>query len=201
MNQTSKERAILYTTRSDFCRIFRDDMQSLYLLALVLTADQEKAEQCFLTGLDDCASGNQVFKEWAHSWARRAVIKNAIHSISAELAENAAMIPGVIDGAEAHSVPAGLDLPAEISALMELPARERFAFVMSFCESYSDHECALLLGWPRARLVASRLAALRQLNDSAAAKSDLHTCTLVSTNGEHRGSIDLALSARLATVA
>jgi DNA-directed RNA polymerase specialized sigma24 family protein len=202
MNQTSNERANLYTTRSDFCRIFRDDMQSLYLLALVLTADQEKAEQCFLAGLDDCASGNQVFKEWAHSWARRAVIKNAIRSIAAVIAEeDPAMAPGATDSAEVHAAPADLDLPAEISALLELPARERFAFVMSFCEGYSDQECALLLGCRRESLVAARLAALKHLNGSAAAKNELRTETPVRTNGVRHSPIDLALSARSATFA
>jgi hypothetical protein len=60
-------------TRTDFCRIFRDDMKSLYLLALVLTADHEKAEQCFVAGLADSVEGNAVFKEWAAAWARRTI--------------------------------------------------------------------------------------------------------------------------------
>jgi DNA-directed RNA polymerase specialized sigma24 family protein len=201
MNQTSNERANLYTTKSDFCRIFRDDMQSLYLLALVLTADQEKAEECFLAGLDDCASGNQVFKEWAHSWARRAVIKNAIRSIAPVIAEDNPVTAGASDSAEEHAGPADLGLPAEISALLELPARERFAFVMSFCEGYSDHECSVLLGCRRESLVAARLAAVKHLNSSVATKDDLRTGTHVSTKGVRRSPFDLALSARSATFA
>ncbi|HZS29176.1 MAG TPA: hypothetical protein VFB76_18255 [Candidatus Angelobacter sp.] len=202
MKQISKERETLYATGSDFCRIFRDDMQSLYLLALVLTADKEKAEQCFVAGLEDCTSGNQVFKEWARSWARRVVIKNAIRSSAPEIAQdNPAKAYGVTASAGVHGVPAGLDLPAELSALLELPVQERFAFVLSFCEGYSDHECALLLGWTRQSLVAARLAALKQLKDSSAARSELRANTLKSAGGKRNNVINLALSARLATPA
>src|SRR5215831_17225086 len=80
--QSSNHRTALYATCADFCRIFAEDMKNLYLLALVLTADSEKAEQCFVSGLDDCTTGNQVFREWARSWARRVVIKRAIRMIA-----------------------------------------------------------------------------------------------------------------------
>lgn len=202
MKQISKERETLYATGSDFCRIFRDDMQSLYLLALVLTADQEKAEQCFVAGLEDCTSGNQVFKKWARSWTRRVVIKNTIRSVAPEIAQDdPAKDCDVTEGAGVHAAPAGRDLPAEIAALAELPARERFAFVLSFCEGYSDHECALLLGWPRERLVAARLAALKQLKDSSAIRSELRADAVKSTKEKSRNLINLALSSRLATPA
>jgi hypothetical protein len=40
-----------YATGGDFCRIYLEQMNNLYLLALLLTADPQKAEQCFLSGL------------------------------------------------------------------------------------------------------------------------------------------------------
>jgi DNA-directed RNA polymerase specialized sigma24 family protein len=202
MKQISKERTTLYATGGDFCRIFKEDMQSLYLLALVLTADPARAEQCFVAGLNDCASGNQVFEEWARSWARRVVVKNAIRSLAQEIAQdNPDLVPGDGDSTELHAGPAGLGLPAEISALLHLPARERFAFVMSFCEGYSDHDCALLLGCTRDTLAAARLRAFQQLKDSAAARNDLRAQTVITARDDRGNSIDRALSARLATVA
>src|SRR5215467_2744324 len=75
-------RALEYASAKDFCRIFHQDVDVLYWLALVLTADAGKAEQVFLDGLDECMDGNPAFKEWAHSWSRRVVIKNAIRLIS-----------------------------------------------------------------------------------------------------------------------
>ena len=72
----------LYAMRSDFCRIFETDMNRLYLLSFLLTGDRSTAEQCFVGGLHIAQEGNQVFKEWAESWARRAIIQNAIQMIS-----------------------------------------------------------------------------------------------------------------------
>jgi hypothetical protein len=67
-----------YASSDDFRQVFDEHMNSLYLLAFLLTADQEKAERCFVSGLEDAVEGSPVFKEWAHSWARRAVILNAV---------------------------------------------------------------------------------------------------------------------------
>ena len=62
-------------------------MNSLYLLSFLLTADREKAEQCFVSGLEDAVEGNPVFKEWARSWARRVIILNAVRVINPRPAE------------------------------------------------------------------------------------------------------------------
>ena len=67
-----------YASSDDFREVFNEHMNSLYLLAFLLTADPKKAEQCFVSGLEDAVEGNPVFKEWAHSWAPRAVILNAV---------------------------------------------------------------------------------------------------------------------------
>jgi membrane protein DedA with SNARE-associated domain len=70
-----------YTTRGDFCRVFYEQTRSLYRLSFLLTADQEKARQCFVSGLEDCVKSNSVFKECARSWARRAIIQSAVRVI------------------------------------------------------------------------------------------------------------------------
>src|SRR5882724_89709 len=71
-----------YATSDDFRRVFDEDMNSLYLLSYLLTADRDKAEQCFVSGLEDAVEGNPVFKEWARSWARRVIIINAVRTIN-----------------------------------------------------------------------------------------------------------------------
>src|SRR3979411_1415809 len=70
--------AAVYAVAGDFCRIFAEDMNGLYLLSFLLTANRVKAEQCFVSGLEDSVGANRVFKEWARSWTRRAIIQNAI---------------------------------------------------------------------------------------------------------------------------
>jgi hypothetical protein len=67
MREQKRIRAGEYATADDFRRIFDENMNSLYLLAFLLTADHGRAEQCFVSGLEDAVGGNPVFKEWAHS--------------------------------------------------------------------------------------------------------------------------------------
>jgi DNA-directed RNA polymerase specialized sigma24 family protein len=159
----SKERTALYATGTDFCRIFTEDMKHLHLLSFLLTADPDKAEQCFVSGLDECATGNQVFREWGHSWARRVVIKSAIRMTAPQPRESgvlnlAAKGPKGREADQAQPL-----LPVEISAIFDLPAFERFAFVMGVLEGYSAQDCALLLGCTRENVIAARLRALQRI--------------------------------------
>ena len=71
-----------YATADDFRRLFTEDMASLYLLAFLLAGSHESAESCFVSGIEDCAENSSVFREWARSWARRVIIRNAVQMIS-----------------------------------------------------------------------------------------------------------------------
>ncbi len=151
----------LYAMRSDFCRIFEKDMNRLYLLSFLLTGDRSTAEQCFVGGLHIAQEGNQVFKEWAESWARRAIIQNAIQMIGPRKAA---------DGTHSTLVARTSNAPtqrAEIAGIVDLPVFERFAFVMSVLERYSDQECALLLGCAPGDAAAARTRALERLGTFA----------------------------------
>ena len=77
-NNVSTRRSSTYAAGADFCRTFAKDMNSLYLLAFLMTADGKKAEECFASALEDSTKSNRIFKDWAPSWARRMVIQNAI---------------------------------------------------------------------------------------------------------------------------
>ena len=46
------------------------------------TGSHEKAEQCFVAGIEDCAQGSSVSRQWARSWARRVIIRNAVRMIA-----------------------------------------------------------------------------------------------------------------------
>lgn len=149
-----------YTTKSDFCRLFNEDMRGLYALSLLLTADSELAEQCFVAGLDDCIKGNPVFKGWAHAWSRRAVITNAIRAIFSPRGVNfeASTPPNSVEGTLFKSGP--------FAAVVQLDSLERFVFAMSLLEGYSDHECAVLLNRSRSEIVSARTNALQHLSES-----------------------------------
>jgi hypothetical protein len=145
-----------YTTRGDFCRIFEKDMNRLYLLSFLLTADEAMAEQCFVGGLHTAQEGNPVFKEWAEAWARRMIILNGIRMIRPRLTAGATGASGGVAGCTALQ-------RAEIAEIVELPAFERFVFVMSVLEGYSDHECALHLVCTHLEIRAARTRALEKM--------------------------------------
>ena len=150
-------RAAAYANSDDFRRIFVENMNSLYLLAFLLTADHGRAEQSFVSGLEDAVGGNPVFKEWARSWARRVIIQKAVRLINPRP-----------DNGSGRSRPASLDsdyqtLPAErhveISAVLRLEPFERIVYAITILEHYSDHECSLLMGCPRREVLPARTRA------------------------------------------
>jgi DNA-directed RNA polymerase specialized sigma24 family protein len=143
-----------YALPSDFCKVFVDHLDDFYTLSLLLTADHDKASQCFVSGLEDCIQGNSVFREWARSWARRMVIKNAIRLISplSSQTNTTAWIP------EPLSV-----VDASVSAITNLQPFDRFVFVLSVLERYSDRECSMLLDCTAERVVRARIRALQRM--------------------------------------
>lgn len=157
LNKTRSHEPSPYATRADFCRIFQRDVDNLYLLSLLLTGDHSVAEQCFVGGLHMSHEGNPVFKEWAESWARRTIIRNAIRMIRPRPREGSA------DSAARRTTVGAVSAPAEIAAVIELPAFERFAFIMSVLERYSDQECSLLLSCTRGEVIAARTRALQRV--------------------------------------
>jgi len=160
-----------YATSADFCRVFEKDMNRLYLLAFLLTTDHTLAEKCFVQGLEDSKNGNLVFKEWAESWARRSVITNAIRMIhprpglgTAAGSEHAHEL-GALPTVSIEEAAAAIEQTfcKEIAAIIGLPAFQRFAFVLSVLEGFSNREASLLLDCSVHELVSARTHALQQI--------------------------------------
>ena len=157
-----EERAAPYATVNDFLRTFNEEMHSLYLLSLLLTADNDKAEQCFVSAMGECLEEVGAFMEWTRSRARRAILKYAIQ-----------MIMPVPDHADGLSF-IGLKPPAAsagnnpLAAILALDSFERFVFVISVLEGRSEQDCAILLRSSRRDIVIARVLALKRLTDSDA---------------------------------
>lgn len=161
--RAAKVKQVRYATREDFERVFSEDLNQLYQLAFLLTGDGAKAERCFVAGLEDSVKDNAVFAEWARSWAKRTIIRNAIQAMNPR--------PGRHDSSRS---PAGLADPGQSSleptrdflfkAVLALDDFERFVFVMSVLEHYSDQDCALLLGSTRGEVEEARTRALQKLS-------------------------------------
>jgi len=161
--QDHKDETDRYASREDFRRIFTEDLDGLYHLSFLLTRDPQTAEQCFVEGLEDCVAGSSVFREWARSWAKRAIIQNAIRELKPRpgLSNSSASAAIFLDIDQLSSGPAN---HFEIDAVFGLEDYERFVFVMSVLEHYSQHDCALLLG---CSVPEVREAHIRALNDLA----------------------------------
>ena len=145
--------ATAYATSADFCRIFSEEMNSLYLLGFLLTADAKKAEQCSVSGIGDSVEGNPVFREWARSWARRTIVMHAIRL----------MKPTQETVTIAETGPVKLNIEPRLRAILKLDTLERFVFVMSGLEGYSYQDCSILLGCSRQAVVNARTRALAHL--------------------------------------
>jgi DNA-directed RNA polymerase specialized sigma24 family protein len=169
----STTRVHRYATQDEFCRIFAEDENALYLLALLLTADPSKAEQCFVAGLEDSIQGNRVFKEWVRSWSRRMVIKSAIQMISPA--------PGQLNGTRhvSDSDAVALDLGSELTAVLQLAPLERFVFVVSILEGYSIQECSILLNCSKQDVAMTQMRALQHV---ALAEADRITPVVPSSD-------------------
>jgi DNA-directed RNA polymerase specialized sigma24 family protein len=162
-NSTAKPQ--IYATSTDFARVFREDMGSLHLLSLLLTADHEKAEECFVSGLDDCIEGNNVFREWTRSWARRAIIQNAVRMLTPRR-ENRTGAPTPVDRVD-YEFGRTAEANAAITNILKLRDFDRFVCVLSVFERYSDQECSAQLGCSRQDVREAKTRGLQQLSESA----------------------------------
>ena len=149
-----------YASTADFERIFTQDMSGLYLLSLLLTGDRDRAEECFVVGVGESIKGNRVFKEWARSWARRTIIQVAIR-LSVPRQRSGRTTRNPVAPRDLNYVP--LELEAEVSAILDLAPLERFVFVMSVLERYSEHDCSILLGCSRRNVALALARALQYL--------------------------------------
>ena len=150
-----------YATRAEFCEAFGENMNSMHLLSFLLTADLAKAEECFVSGLEDCVETTCVFRDWARSWARRTIIQNAIRMLAPRRNQSAS--------ADAPSDPVScsfgrtLEAGYAIRSICRLEDFERFVIVISVLEKYTDHDCSVLLGCAQRDITETRMRALQHL--------------------------------------
>ena len=160
------ERATPYATVADLFETFTEEMNSLYLLSLLLTADNNKAELCLVSAMGECLEEIGVSMDWTRSRARRAVLKYAIR-----------MIMPVPEHADSLSF-IGLKPPATsagnnpLAAILALDPFERFVFVISVLEGRSEQDCVILLRSSRRDVMIARVLALKRLANSDAAYAE-----------------------------
>ena len=142
-----------YAAASDYCKIFEEQMHSLYLLAFLLTADTDKAERCFIGGLGECVDGSGICMEAPRSWPRQAIIRYAIRMIRPAQDQD-------VSGLFASDVALTSATSNPFAVIVSLSSFERFVFVMSVLEGQPDEYCESLLRCSRQEVVMARKAAL-----------------------------------------
>ena len=146
-----------YAQREDFCEVFEKNMEGLYKLAFLLTANREDAERCFVSAINESFQQTRVFKDWAFTWVKRCVIRTAIEMV----------FPGkTAQGQRRQLWSATRGAPAtegELEAVTRLAPLERFVFVMVVLERYSVWDCALMLGVSMKSVASAQIRALRVL--------------------------------------
>jgi DNA-directed RNA polymerase specialized sigma24 family protein len=160
--QVREHEGSLYASHEDFHTIFNEDLKDHYQLSFLLTRDPAKAERCLVTGLEDCVSGNRVFREWARSWAKRTIVQNAIRELKPRPSQSNSPLSGAMfSDMDRHSKGPGGHF--EIDAVLRLADFDRFVFVMTVLGHYSEHDCALLLGCSARDIREGRTRALKEL--------------------------------------
>jgi hypothetical protein len=160
-NQVRRNEPDPFATREDFFKVFHGDMNGLYQLSFLLTGDHEKAERCFVDGIENCVKENRVFREWARSWAKRMIIANAIRELKPRPSLPSSSPSATVFSQGEQSSGSGGHF--DLETVLGLGDFERFVFVMSVLENYSYHECALLLGCSVLEIRQGRLHALEEL--------------------------------------
>jgi DNA-directed RNA polymerase specialized sigma24 family protein len=157
-------------TAEYFAKVFTEQADNLYQLAFLLTGDSEAAVQAFVAGVEESVGASGVFREWAHAWAKRAIMKNAIRALQ----PRPESVHTSTNNQERDAHPIRPTNPQMLAhRVLSLPTLERFVFVMSVLERYSDRDSALLLGCSLGEFRDARTRALKSMAHSGGAESSL----------------------------
>jgi hypothetical protein len=161
--QNRRETAVGGTPILDKCQFLVSQMERYYSLALLLTASEEDAESCFVLALDTwskaCANLVPMIQEVVDASIKRVLVDYALRICHPSLGGSPRASTRDIQGeklASNHSPWA--------AAIIQLDIFERFVFVLSVLESYSDTECADLLHCQPDEIAESRVQALYSMS-------------------------------------
>ena len=146
-----------YATAANFMEFYNEEMHSLLLLSLLLTADPVKAEKCFIDGLEACLHEMDLFLGKALLLARRAIIERAVMAVKFTKGR---LRSQPLAGVQRRSKWADDNF---VGAIFALGTFERLVFVMSLLERQSDDDCCALLDCEPCEIESARSTALRNL--------------------------------------
>jgi DNA-directed RNA polymerase specialized sigma24 family protein len=137
-----------YAVNNEFQQLFATEMTDLFRLSLNLTAAIETAERCLILAMRECLQSNSFFnsRKLSRAWARRVVIRNAIHLVQAEESRKpGGSLGGTTFYAQSQPNPYRATAVPESLAVINLPDFDRLVYVICVLEHYSIAHCAFLL--------------------------------------------------------
>lgn len=146
----------------DLCEGFTNNLSGLYQLSFLLTRDHETAERCFVVGLENLCRGNRAFNQWAHEWAKRIIVENAIRELKPQPRPSQSSPPPT-DFTYAGRLSSDPGGHFQVRAILGLEDFERFVFVLSVLDHYTPEDCALLLSCSVSTVRDARTRALHEL--------------------------------------
>jgi hypothetical protein len=153
-----------YATLDDVQKQFASKMTELFLLALLLTADADKAQHCLVHSIRECLERDTILKGWLPAWIRNTVIRNGIRIVKGTQCDSPRKEPQPELLPSIHVLPKSALGAWEYSAgILELSDLDRLAYVICVLENYSSLDCALLLGRSRQEVCDSRNRALAKV--------------------------------------
>lgn len=149
-----------HTVGTSYCAHFAEQMEDLYLLSVALTADHEKAEQCFVAAMGECVDRGDPSREWVRPVARWSIITHALRFImpSPDRDESSERRHPRETAVTARGNP--------LAGILSLEPFERFVFVLSVLEGCSDGECARTLRCSLTEVKTARIYAITTLATS-----------------------------------
>jgi hypothetical protein len=149
-----------YGNAAKYSAGFIDQMNCLYLLSYLVTADREIAEWCLTRALDEYVEGRSEFLVWADREGRRAVLREAIRAIRPVPKQE------YWSTYEESAIAAVPTMRQPFAAITSLSAFERFVFVMCTIENLPEEDSAALLNCSVQDVAVSRELARRIIDMS-----------------------------------
>ena len=151
MNRTGWRRKVAgerdeYVSREEFVDVFESEQAGLQRLALLLTGNSDAAAQCLSLASEQCLATSCVFKGWALTWVRRAVIRNAISLVIGP--GQPLFVEAKGDAEKGLTIYPEGELSGPVAndqRILGFSQFDRFVFVICVIERYSVHDCAVLL--------------------------------------------------------
>ncbi|MGA8087472.1 MAG: hypothetical protein WCA10_09210 [Terracidiphilus sp.] len=160
---STSQASLDWGTPTDVQRQFAAAMSDLFCLALLLTAQADRAEECIIRSIRECMTSARVRSEELPAWVRNSVIRNGVAIVDESKGESHwhkedQAIP-LLPAASQGSV-----YTADYSAgILELSSFDRLVYVICVLERYSSRHCALLLRSSRERVREARVAAVAHI--------------------------------------